>query len=186
MPKRLLLAALLLTAACDLLLPPLDFEPTGTTFSLNPQIAPPVTAGSLRNFSPVGSVTLDMTCRSTGSGPVAETLPAGLLLRSRRSSVQHLLVVKPHPFVAGTSPTEVVVGSFCCNEARSIPDYEDTFDLGPLTDNSGLQQIVSIVSSRDITGNLTLVANAVTEVTSRGSLPDAYVDSLNALPADTL
>jgi len=186
MLKRLLLAVLLLTGACDLLLPPEDFEPTGTPFSLNPQVSLTAITGSLRNFSPVGRVTLDMTCRSTGSGPVSELLPGGLLLRSRKTLVQHLLVVKPHAFTVGTSATLVVVGSFCCNEARTIPDFEDTFDLGPLTDNSGLRQVVSLVASKDITNSLTLVANAVTEVTSRGALPQAYVDSLNALPEDTL
>lgn len=182
MLRRFLAVTLLLAGACDLILPPADFEPTGTTFNLNVGISTPIIAGSLRHFSPVGRVTLDMTCRSIVGRPIADTLPAGLLFRSRQNRVQHLLVVKPHRFVAETSATLVVVGAFCCNERRTIPDYQDTFDIGPITDNPGLQQIVSLVERKNITGHLTLVANAVTQVTSHDSLPQAYVDSLRALP----
>lgn len=184
--RQILAVALLLAGACDLILPPADFEPTGTAFSLNPGISTPTIAGSLRHFSPVGRVTLDMTCRSTAGRPTADTLPGGLLFRSRQNRVQHLLVVKPHRFVAETSATLVVVGAFCCNERRTIPDYQDTFDLGPITDSPGLRQIVSLVANKNITGNLTLVANAVTQVTSYDSLPQAYIDSLRALPDESL
>jgi hypothetical protein len=179
--RFLLLASLLTLSACDDFIFPGDFTPSGTLFSLNPGLRVVTIAGSRTNFSPVGKYTLDLTVEATGA-PVTDMLPPGLLLTSKRNAVQHMLVLKPHPFTADSGGTLVVVGTFCCNELRQIPDYQDTFEIGPITDNSGLRRIAELVEEKDITGGLLLVQNAVYEVTSHDSLPHAYVDSLNALP----
>lgn len=183
--RRVVAAAFLLLLACDGFFPPGDFQPSGTQFYLNDGISVTAIAGSLSHFSPVGKYTLDMVCRATGGAAVGDTLPAGLLLRSKTNAVQHMLILKPHPFTAEPGGSTVIVGTFCCNELRQIPDYQDSFEIGPLTDNAGLRQIASLVGSKNISGALGTVQNAVYEVTSHDSLPQVYVESLSALPPGT-
>ncbi|MEO0079136.1 MAG: hypothetical protein ABIK44_00465 [candidate division WOR-3 bacterium] len=177
----------LLVLACDELLPPDGgLEPTGTPFTLHPGIAVIAIAGSVRNFSPNGQFALDMTIRSKTSSSVSDTLPAGLLLVSTKRQVQHMVLLKPHIITAGSSATLVVLGTFCCNEFREIPNANDSFALGPITDNAGLNQIIAIIRHKNISNDLGMVQRAVWMVTDSTGLTQAYIDSLNALPADTL
>jgi len=182
---RALAAGLFVITACDF-----DFdgglEPTGTPFTLNPSIAVVGIAGSLRHFSPNGQFALDMTIQSLTSSSVQDTLPAGLLLVSKQNAVQHMVLVKPHIITANTTVTLAVLGTFCCNEHREIPNSADSFRIGPITDNSGLNQLITLVRDKDISGNLGMVQRAVWLITDSTGLTQAYLDSLNALPPDTL
>lgn len=184
MNRRLLVAAGLLAAlACDGLLPFDDFRPTGTPFTINPAIAVSSIAGSLQHFSPLGQFALDLTARSLVGGYAADTLPAGLLFTSARNTTQHMLILKDHP-VRVNAESVFVIGVFCCNARRAIPGPDDSLNLGPLTDNAGLRQLVELVRHRNISGNLAMVQRAVWLVTDSTGLNQAYIDSLNALPAE--
>jgi len=179
------LALALLLVACDML-PTDEFEPTGSPFSISSNIEVISITGD-PDTSLLGPTTAAIKMVSRTSGVESDTLPAGLLLRRRSSATQHLLLLKDHRIAAQTSVTKAKLGTFCCNKLRAIPDIGDTFDLGPITDNAELQQIVSLVKNKDISRPLDafMVQRAVQMVTDSTGLTPAYVDSLNALPADT-
>lgn len=178
------LALTLLFLACDML-PTDEFEPTGTQFALNSNINVISITGD-PGLSDMGPMTLAFNAVSRTSGTQNDVLPAGLLLVRRNSQTQHLLVLKDQPVTATGLTTKTLLGSFCCNKHRSIPDASDTFDLGPTTDNVELQQIVSIVKNKDVSNasNMFMVQRAVQMVTDSTGLTQAYIDSLIALPPE--
>ena len=178
-------ALALLLLACDLL-PTDEFEPTGTQFTLNSDINVVSITGD-PEISYAGPMTIAFKAVSRSAGIENDVLPAGLLLVRRDNQTQHLLFLKDQPVTAQTSMTKTLVGTFCCNKYRAIPDAADTFDLGPITDNPELKQIVSLVKNKDISNssNMWMVQRAVQMVTDSTGLTQAYIDSINALPADT-
>ncbi len=182
---RSTIALALLFLACDLL-PTGEFEPTGTQFNVNANINVISITGN-PDLSPKGPFTLGMTIVSRTSGVETDVLPAGLLFRRRNNQTQHLLLLKDHPIAAATTNTLEKLGSFCCNEQRRIPDDGDTFDIGPITDNTELQQLVSLVRNKDVSGptDMWMVQRAVWLVTDSTGLTQAYIDSINILPPDT-
>ena len=180
-----LLAAAVFFAGCDTLFPDSDdFEPSGTRFDLNPDIRVVSITGRDQGFPPFGTYPLSVNVESRTSSTETDVLPAGLLFRSAENSVQHMLVLKPQSVAADPGGSEVVAGVFCCNEFREIPRSSDAFELGPITDNSGLQEIVGLVRNRDISGSLWMVQRAVWMVTDSTGLNQAYRDSLANLPEE--
>ena len=179
------LALALLFLACDML-PTGEFEPTGTQFDLNPNIYVFSITGD-PDLSDMGPMTIAFRDSSRTSSTETAVLPAGLLLVRRNNQTQHLLFLKDQTVTAQASPTKTLLGTFCCNKHRNIPDAGDTFDLGPMTDNAELQQIVGIVKNKDISNasNMYMVQRAVQMVTDSTGLTQTYVDSLNALPSAT-
>lgn len=178
-------ALLLLVLACDLL--PLDeFQPTGTQFTLNSDIQVASITGN-PNLSNYGPFTMGMTVSSRTGSTVTDVLPAGLLLVRRDNSTQHMLLLKDQTVTAGSGSSTVLLGAFCCNEHRSSPDAGDAYDIGPVTDNSDLARLASIVKGKDISRgtDMWMVQRAVYLVTDSTGLTQAYIDSVNALPADT-
>ncbi len=178
-------AALLILAACDDLLPSDDFEPSGAQFNLNPAIEVASITGGPRPVV-TGTYTLEMMARSTTDGSASDLLPAGLLFSSTQRRVQHMLVLKGQQVSFETTLSSEDVGVFCCNRLRRTPDDLDTFDLGPVTDNPGLQEIVTAVRNKDISAysNLWMIQRAVWMVTDSTGLNQAYRDSLAGLPAE--
>ena len=182
---RAALALALLFLACDLL-PTNEFEPTGTQFTLNSNINVISITGD-PDLSDMGPMTIAFSAVSRTSSTESDVLPAGLLLVRRNNQTQHLLFLKDQPVTATVLTTKTLLGTFCCNKHRNIPDAGDTFDLGPMTDNAELQQIVGIVKNKDISNasNMYMVQRAVQMVTDSTGLTQTYVDSLNALPSAT-
>jgi len=182
---RSALALTLLLLACDML-PTDEFEPTGTQFNLNSNIDVISITGN-PDEAPNGPMRLDMTVVSRTSSVESATLPAGLLFRRRSNQTQHVLLLKAHPVTATTTNRREIIGGFCCNQKRDAPGVGDTFDIGPITDNTDLQQLVSLVQHKDISraADMYMVQHAVYMVTDSTGLTLAYIDSLNALPADT-
>ncbi len=179
------IALALLLLACDFL-PTGEFEPTGTQFNINPNINVISITGN-PDLSPNGPFTLGMTIVSKTSSSASDALPAGLLLKRRVNSTQHMLLLKPQAITAGTSNSVAILGTFCCNKFRASPDVGDTFDIGPVTDNTDLQRLVNLMQHKDISNgsNMWMVQRAVYMVTDSTGLTQAYIDSINALPADT-
>ena len=182
---RSAIALALLLLACDLL-PTNEFEPTGTQFTLNSNIDVVSITGD-PDISYKGPMTIAFRAVSRTSSTESDVLPAGLLLVRRNNQTQHLLFLKDQPVTAQTSTTKTLLGTFCCNRYRDLPDAGDTFDLGPVTDNPELRQIVSLVKNKDVSNgsNMWMVQRAVQMVTDSTGLTQAYIDSINALPADT-
>jgi hypothetical protein len=178
-------AALLVLAACDDLLPSDDFEPSGAQFNLNPAIEVASITGGPQPVA-TGTYTLEVVARSTSGGIASDLLPAGLLFSSTQRRVQHMVVLKGQQVSFDATPGTKHVGVFCCNRLRRTPDNLDTFDLGPVTDNPGLQEIVTAVYSKDISAasDLWMIQRAVWMVTDSTGLNQAYRDSLAGLPAE--
>lgn len=179
------LALAVLLVACDML-PSDEFEPTGTQFNINSSIKVVSLTGN-PDVSPSGPFTMGMTIVSKTSSVETDVLPAGLLLERRVNDTQHMLLLKPHAISAATTNSVALLGAFCCNKFRASPDAGDTFDIGPVTDNSELQQLVDLVRDKDISdgSDMWMVQRAVYLVTDSTGLTQAYVDSINALPDET-
>jgi len=173
---------LVVLMACDLLQTK-EFEPTGSAFSLNGNIRVLSITGNA-NVSPNGPFTLGITIASRSSGIETDVLPAGLLFKRQKTEMQHMLLLKPHTITTGTGSKTELLGCFCCNEHRPSPDEGDTFDLGPITDDPGLLQIVNLVRDKDISRgqDMWMVQHAVYLVTDSTGITQAYIDSINALP----
>lgn len=183
--RAALLLLLLFFAACENFFPPKDFEPTGTPFSFKPGITTIATTGNRRAFSEKGLYTVEIRAQTQGTSALIDTLTGGLLFTSTKNSTQHLLVLKDHFITVNPSPTSIIVGVFCCNRYREIPAEDDTFLLGPLTDNPDLQRLVQLVRNKNISQHLGMVQRAVWTVTDSTGLTQAYIDSINALPPET-
>lgn len=179
----LALAGLLLPTACDFPFLTDDFEPSGTPFYLNPGLTVELITGKDQGFPANGTYPMNVVLAATA--PADDTLPAGLLFRTRRNHVQHMLVLKPHAVSALPGGAANEVGVFCCNELRHIPRSGDTFDLGPVTDNAGLNEIIALVRDKDISGAVWTVQRAIWLVTDSTGLNGFYRDSLAALPDET-
>ncbi len=180
-----ILIFLLVFSACENLFPPNDFDPTGTPFSLNPGIAVVAITGDRRHFSENGLFTLNLVCRAEGASPLSDTLPAGLLFTSTKRSTQHMIILKEHRFTAQPNLNSLIIGVFCCNRTREIPAEDDSFQLGPLTDNPALKELVNLVKNKRISVNLGMVQRALWMITDSTGLNQAYIDSLNALPDES-
>ncbi len=182
--RRLLpVLLLLLLAGCDYLGTG-EFEPTGTPFNLNPQLDVVAITGSPET-DPRGPMTMRMTLASNTGSPASDLLPAGLTLRRRNTTAQHMILLKPHAVTApATGSTANRLGAFCCNRWRRPPEIEDAYDIGPITDDPGLRQIIALVRDKDISdgSNMWMVQRAVYMVTDSTGLNQAYIDSLNSLP----
>ncbi len=179
--------ALLALVACDELVPDDGLtDLTGDSFYLSNNINVVAITGN-PGLSPNGPFTLGMTITSKTGNVETDVLPAGLLFRRRKKDIQHMLLLKPHVITSDTNTRTELLGTFCCNKKRLSPDVGDTFDLGPVTDNPGLRQIVNLVQDKDISGSaaMWLVQRAVYMVTDSTGLTQAYIDSLEALPGNT-
>jgi len=173
---------LLAGLACDDLFPaPNDFEPSGREFRLRSGMKLESITGKNQGFPAAGTYPLAVTL-SSAAGALADTLPAGLIFRSKSSRVQHVIMLKPHAVTAGAGPTANEVGMFCCNEFRQMPRAQDTFELGPISDHAGLEEIVALVRNKNIAGHLWMVQRAVWMVTDSTGLDGVYRDSLAGLP----
>ncbi len=177
--------AVVLFVSCDDLFPPDDFEPSGNPFNLNASIRVSSITGSLRHFSNYGQFAMDMQARSTSGEQESDNLPAGLLFVSTRNRVQHMVLLKAHDISVDTLSTLLVIGTFCCNERREIPDDLDSFDIGPVTDDNGLRELADLVRDKDISQSLGMVQSAVWLVTDSTGLTQAYRDSIDALPGES-
>jgi len=176
-------AVLLLFVGCDAFFLPDDYQPSGTAFNLNPNIE---VVGITGGLTPVGSglYTLDMTVRSSGSGPASDVLPGGLFFTSSDDRVEHMIALKSQDITADSGDTVNRLGVFGCNKGRMIPGSSDSYDVGPVTDDPELQRLVRLVRSKDISSDLGMIQRAVYLVTDSTGLTQAYVDSIEALPTE--
>jgi len=187
---RLLPLVVLALGAAFLTCLPFDnpgFEPTGTPFYLKSTVRLAKLAGSRIGYNPTGLFSLDFTGQSLTADTATDTLPAGLVLRSLTQPVQHMIIAKDQPLVVPAGhDTLITIGTFCCNEGRTPPTDTDYFEIGPITDNTELQQIYSITRFKQLnSSNVLTVQNAIWAVTDGDGLTQALIDSLNSLPGDT-
>ena len=143
-------------------------------------------AGSRTSANPTGLFSLDFTGQSLTADRATDTLPGRLVLRSLSQPV-HMIIAKDQPLVVPAGhDTLITIGTFCCNEGRTPPTDTDYFEIGPITDNTELQQIYSITRFKRLnSSNVLTVQNAVWAVTDGNGLTQALIDSLNSLPNDT-
>ncbi|MFO7649853.1 MAG: hypothetical protein R6X13_00730 [bacterium] len=183
--KRLLTiaAAVLLAAGCDLLNEPGDYEPEGTPFTLNPAVTLVRVVGAAPGWNPNGWTTIGFEI-SGDSTTWVETLPGGLFFKTKDDEVQNIILLKRHIIRGLPRDTVLPVGGFCVNLSRHLPDEEDTFELGPVTENDDFRRLIDAVADRDIR-YCAWLQTAVWEVSEEGKLSGYWLDSIAALPPDT-
>jgi hypothetical protein len=184
--KKLLIiiAVALLAAGCSLFdNKPKDYEPEGTPFTLKPAVTLVRIIGAAPGYDPYGWTTIGFEIRGDSSTWV-ETLPGGLFFAAKDDEVQNIIVLKPRIIRGLPRDTVLPVGGFCVNLSRHLPDEEDTFELGPVTENADFRRLIDAVADKDIR-YCTWLQFAVWEVSEEGKLSAHWLDSIAALPPDT-
>lgn len=176
-------AVTVLAAGCDLFNEPGDYEPEGTPFTLNPSVTLVRIVGSAPEWNPNGWATIGFEV-SGDSAAWVETLPGGLFFAAKDDEVQNIILLKRHIIRGLPRDTVLPIGGFCVNLSRSVPGEDDTFELGPVTENEDFRRLVAAVADRDISYCLWL-QTAVWEVSEQGRLSGHWLDSIAALPPDT-
>jgi hypothetical protein len=178
------LLPVVLLVGCTGIFPNGEFQPTGTQYNLNSAIQVKNIVGSTSRFDTTAMFSVDLTGTSTSSGTESAVLPAGLFMKSKKNAVQHMIIVKDYSIaVPAGHDTLITIGVFCCNSTKDVPDNTDTFEIGPVTDNSELQQVVAITKSKHLgPSNSTFIQQVVWNITDSKGLPQSTIDSLNALP----
>lgn len=183
----ILLAVGVAVLTCLPINPTHNFEPSGTQWYLKSTVRMVRLTGAKTGYNPTGLFGLDFTGQSLTADTASDSMPPGLILRSLSSPVQHMIIAKGQPIVVPAGhDTLITIGTFCCNELRDVPSDSDSFAIGPMTDNTELQEIVSITKFKQLgASNVQTVQNAVWSVTDGDGLTQVMIDSLNQLPNDT-
>jgi len=170
----------LLLFSCDNLFPTEEYKPSGSPFSLNPGIELLGIKSSDTLYSPCGAFTLEFRVRA--SSEKKDTLPAGLFFLSAVKAKKDMIIVKDFSFLANPSEKTFVLPVFGVQRRREIPSGSE-YQLGPITDDPDLRQVIAILKRKRIEGgNLLLVQSAIYRITDGEALTPGLVDTLNALP----
>jgi hypothetical protein len=172
-----------LFVTCDFLNNNQDFEPTGTSYTLNSNIELIRIQESNLNYNPTGFFSIDFICHSKSSSTETATLPAGLFFTCQNSKVQNLIIVKDFGVSVASAADTFTLGAFSVNEFKSLPGDSDFYSIGPVTDHPDLIRIINIVKTKLLnSSNVLTVQHAIYQVTSNDSLSSAMVESLNLIP----
>ena len=172
-----------LFVTCDFLNNNHDFEPTGTSYTLNSNIELIQIQESQTNYNPTGAFSLDFICRSRTNNQEVATLPAGLFLLAQNKKIQNTIIVKDFFVSAADRVDTITLGAFSVNEFKSLPGDSDFYSIGPVTDHPDLIRIIDIVKTKLLnSSNVLTVQHAIYQVTSNDSLSSAMVESLNLIP----
>lgn len=150
--------------------------PTGQPFHL-PQgvtvqgrIAGGETPECTTSTPPLGTGSFVEICavlHNSNPTPVTLVIPGGLIFISKSLGTQNGIVIQEQTIVL--PPRQVTVlrlPQYCLNRDRAGSSSDDTFDIGPVTDNAGLREIVDLVRGKTVDGmGITVVQTAVWEVT---------------------
>ena len=185
MKKTLPSAFILILVACSWFNPEEQFTPSGTSFTLSPDITLAGIDGEGPGYDPNGVFQLGLTARSNTDTTTCDTLIAGLFLVPESDAVQNIILLKPRVLLVGPADTTYTIGGFCCNGSLDAPEAGNRFDLGPVTDNSLFRQLIGLVSDKDITYGGFVVQEAVWDITDNNRLSQTYIDEINQLPPDT-
>ncbi len=170
-------------------------QPTGTAFALPAGVT---VEGKMFGSGPTGacagldpvSTSLDfvavcMTLHNTTDADTTVVLPAGLVLIAKDTEVQNGTQVVPISIrIAPGSDTTIVYSLFCVNQHRLPSGEEDEFTFGPVSDNAGLGEIITLVKDKDVTTSdaADVIQWAIWEVSDGGGLTADTRDQLTALP----
>ena len=194
-----LLATLLFVAACGgdsstgPKPPALPFDhPTGTPFSLPAGVS---TVGSLKGpdasceaATRVGFsaqlVEVCITLHNSTANTITTTFPPKIVLISKSGDVQNGTQVQPMtvPVPVGRDTT-VVLELYCVNLSRHATAPGDEYTLGVVSDNTGLQEIASILANKVIDeSSVWDVQDAIWEVSDGDGLTAETRTNLQSLP----
>ncbi|MDH5185488.1 MAG: hypothetical protein OEZ20_09780 [candidate division WOR-3 bacterium] len=181
-----IIVLLIVFTACDFLNSNQDFEPTGNSFTLNPNIELIQIQASRVQFNPSGTFSLDFICQSKSPNVETATLPAGLFFLAQNKKVQNTIIVKDYKISASNLVDTFSIGTFSVNEFKAVPGDSDFYNIGPITDHTDLLRIIAIVKGKKLdASNVMTVQHAIYQVTSDDSLGQVMLDSLENLPDST-
>lgn len=174
-------------------------HPTGTQFTLpagvsvkGKMMAPiyvGAPSGPCTGLEPVSSsldfVAVCMTLHNSGTTDTSFVLPAGLVMVATDTATQNGTQVVPIRIRIGAGrDTTILYSLFCTNEHRNPSSDTDEFHFGPVSDNAGLAEIISLVKDKDVTTSdaRDQIQFAIWEVSDEGGLTDETRSELTALP----
>jgi len=164
-------------------------RPTGTSFALPQGVAVKGTIAGAASDTCVpaqtlGSGTVVNPCftlqNSTGS-TITLTFPSGLIFISSDLGVQNGLVINTVVVVLPPGPTTILVPLYCVNLTRHGSSATDLFQLGPVSDDPVLKEIITILSGKNLAGHEFDVQFAIWEYTDGDGLTDATRAKLKSL-----
>jgi hypothetical protein len=126
-----------------------------------------------------------MTLHNSGATDTTFVLPAGLVMIAEDTATQNGTQVVPIRIRIGAGrDTTILYSLFCTNEHRNPSSDTDEFHFGPVSDNAGLAEIISLVKDKDVTTSdaRDQIQFAIWEVSDEGGLTDETRSELTALP----
>ncbi len=129
-------------------------------------------------------VVLCVALRNTSSRPIQVELPPGLIFVSADLATQNGLLVQEVAVEVSAQQTLLLgLHLFCLNEDRGPSAPWDTFTLGPVTQDSGLREVITLLEDKQlpVAGPLEL-QDAIANVTSGPGLTAQDREALERLP----
>ncbi len=144
-------------------------------------------SGGARSGARVGSGAgyVDVSLQLAGNGLQTElTLPAGLLMISKRAGVQHGLLVQDVKLTVPARRTKRwLLSMYCANQSRSAADEGAKFKLGPIVDDPALKDLFALLEGREIAqSKVGIVQDAVWEITDGAGLTSDARELIDAFP----
>jgi hypothetical protein len=129
-------------------------------------------------------VRLCLELRNTLAQPVLVELPAGLIFISDELTTQNGLLAQDVAIqVPAQQSLHVPLHLYCINESRAPAAPWDTFTLGPVTQDPGLRELITLVEDKFLpVPGLIEVQAAVSNVTDGPGLTAQDRESLRRLP----
>lgn len=173
-------------------------KPEGTPFSLPSGIKLASTINGYSEFD-CGCQRRDEPCfRGTGenvrvclgftnttSGPITVTIPQGLILISNDVKVQNGLIIELETFEIPAEQTMYYsLGAYCLNVGRHIPKEVTTFELGPVTENASLKELMEFVETKIISdpSDAGMVQGAIWGITEDDGFENYFRQIIAAFP----
>ncbi|MCL2298615.1 MAG: hypothetical protein FWC27_00515, partial [Firmicutes bacterium] len=129
-------------------------------------------------------------------GPVEFTFPIGLIFVSDSGETQNGLLLEKAAFTCpprteeerqlGENPCVIELHAYCLNLGRHATQDGDIYRIGPVTSNTRLLELLSLLAGKQITPtDWGSVQNVVWDITEDDGLTQADRDFINSLPAAT-
>ncbi len=139
-----------------------------------------------------GTVTVCLALRNTTGAPVPLELPPGLIFESRDVTDQNGMILQRVSIVVPPVDRALyAVAAFCANESRHVPGGDSLFDLGPVTNDDDVHELIELVEGADLVPvweanetqqrDLAVVGLALWDVTNGEGLDDERRISLASL-----
>jgi hypothetical protein len=131
------------------------------------------------------TVRLCFTLINTSAQAQTLSMPAGLVFVAQQNVVQNGMLLQPESITVPAGQTLTVpLFLYSINLSRNVSAPEDTFSLGPITQDTALREVLQLVANKDLSEPLDAasVQNAVWHVTDGDGLTANDRSTISAIP----